>query len=607
MKIRQLITLLILLAFSFCSCHEKINVSFDKIEKLHPSDPFSNTIVKSQYFSFDTDKDHVIEGKKGTRIVLPKGCFVNKKGKRIDGKVTLELAEAFTTEDIILSNLTTTSNGKPLISDGMIYFNATLNENQLAINPKIPIYIEIPTDKRDPNMMVYKGIRDEEGNMNWINPHPIKKHLTPVNLSLLNFYPEEFEAAIEANMPILGYKKATPHLKDSLYYSFAFEKLKSEFDDKNNGNNKSEHDSEKEHNQIEDYFPAAVIDPAIIKLIRSKPYENTIIATREFESRLKHLHRACYAEALKVYVKNTDKNLWELDSMAADIFEKAPPLEDLYLYEGKGDLLGCLTYRRPKIINTFRAFSSQKLTNTKDADKYAKLLNEHFEYRLKEINQELISAHQKWKEEIRLKEEIIKNNPVRKEYAELLKKRDGYRKEAYGFVRTEMGWINIDKGIGEKDWNYQPLNVFVENSKIYDRVHVYILFESIKSLHGLNTNNFETFYVGTTKDRRIEMPKNRIGTVISIAYKNEKIFFCELNFQTGENELTTKLNPISKNELNEALKKYDNYSNENNIYQDLEYQALLSEQTKQNKQQIHEKEFWEGLSQIIFKCCMIGD
>ena len=37
-----------------------------------------------------------------------------------------------------------------------------------------------------------------------------------------------------------------------------------------------------------------IIDPAMIKVLKSSAYEGTMIATREFEARLKVIHTCCF-------------------------------------------------------------------------------------------------------------------------------------------------------------------------------------------------------------------------------------------------------------------------------------------------------------------------
>lgn len=58
------------------------------------------------------------------------------------------------------------------------------------------------------------------------------------------------------------------------------------------------------------------IDPARIAAIKSEQFQNTIIATKEFEERLQVIFALGMPELLDLYVNNLDKKLYQIDSMA---------------------------------------------------------------------------------------------------------------------------------------------------------------------------------------------------------------------------------------------------------------------------------------------------
>lgn len=207
-----------LLSVTLFQCN---NNSITKTVKLHPEDPYKNTIVPSQTFEINSKQDNIVEGDKGTIVVCPKGCFKNIKGEIVEDNVKIELSEALSLEDMLLSNLTTTSDGRQLETDGMIYFNATINGEQLTINKDNPIRIQIPTKERKAGMMAYKGVRDENGNMNWIEPKELDNYLVTVDINSLDFLPQGFQKEIDNGMPYKKYKIASQALTDSLYYNLS--------------------------------------------------------------------------------------------------------------------------------------------------------------------------------------------------------------------------------------------------------------------------------------------------------------------------------------------------------------------------------------------------
>ncbi|MBX9852756.1 MAG: hypothetical protein K2X86_13515, partial [Cytophagaceae bacterium] len=320
--------------FTLFNCSDPASEKNKEVFKSSPTDPFKDNLPQSEFFDISAKKDNVVEGKNGTLIVIPKGCFKNGKGETVEN-VKVELAEALSLDDMILSNLTTTSNGEMLETGGMVYINATSNGEQVFIDKANPLYIEIPTENKKAGMMAYKGIRDEKGNMNWIDPKPLENYLVPVDFSLLNFYPEGFEAEVQNGMPFRKYKVATKELTDSLYYSLSVPQtnlpanVSTDYNEPYYNLNKKIKDGKytKDSYVTAQVPPAPMadsasacsdcgIDPAIIKTIKSKKFQNTFLATKEFEARLKVIFKTCRNDILEIYINNLDKNLWEADELA---------------------------------------------------------------------------------------------------------------------------------------------------------------------------------------------------------------------------------------------------------------------------------------------------
>jgi len=583
----------VIFAFTFVACTR--NAVEDTV-MVSPKDPFIKTMSAVQTFTINSKEDNVVEGNDGTIIVCPKGCFKNRQGEVIETEVKLELAEALTLEDMVLSNLTTTSDGKPLETDGMIYFNATADEEQLVINKDNPIHIEMPTLKKKPGMMVYKGVRDENGNMNWVDPKALDNFLVIVNLDSLDFLPEGFQRAVDMGMPFRKYKTATKTLTDSLYYSLAA----SNGSDLTQGlistdQNEPYYDKRKEvvngkyvdkgNNEVGSIdsvvFVECGIDPAIVKTIKSAKFQNTLIATREFEARLKVIFSTCDKSILEIYVKNLDKNLYELDSMAA------VACEEKKYYQG---------------IHAFPEFSELRLTKVKEADKYARLLEGYYEKELSRIK----SALEKEKEKVMkaLAKENKDAQKVADNYKKLLWKREKYRMETYGFDWTDTGWINIDNGTRAKDWGSAPLEVVVENGKQFDRVYTYVVYSSIKSLHRLNAIDNENFYVGSEENKEMLMPKQKEGIIISIGYTGEIPSVAMKSFETGtDSKMTVTLKVSTEEEVRALLSRYEEFPKENRITADLKVMKKLFVEEQRQKKLIKESEFMGQLWCIAYPCC----
>jgi hypothetical protein len=425
------------------------------------------------------------------------------------------------------------------------------------VNKDIPVHIEIPTHKKKPDMKAYKGTRDENGNMNWTDPKELDNYLVMIDIDMLDFLPEGFRASVEAGLPFRNHEVATNQLSDSLYYSL------SDLSDSSDAASES---------------AGCGIDPAIIKTIHDKKYQNTFIATREFETRLKEIFGACDKDILEIYINNLEKNLYEADSLAAKRCEE-------------------LKYYRFNHI--FDNFSQQRLTNVRGADKYTALLKEYYERKLAEIRSELLKEKDNVVKELKKKDS--KNQAVVDAYEKLLWKREKYRMETYGFEWTETGWVNIDNGTLPKDWYSKPLEISLGNGKQFDRVYTYVVYTSIKSLYRLNTTDNEQFYAGSDNDRQMIMPRQKQGVAIAIGYKNEVPWLAIREFETGsESAFTLTLSPSTPDQVRDAVKSYEEYAPENQIAKDLEYMKFFYEQ---EQEQLQENKFILQLRKIAAPCC----
>jgi hypothetical protein len=588
-----------------CNTNCKQNKIIDTI-KMSLNDPFKSTMTESQFFDIKGNQDNVVEGENGTIILMTKGSFKDANGDVITENIKVELTEALAQSDMILSNLNTTSNGKLLETDGMLYFNATSNGKQLIINTDNPIQIQMPTEKKKPNMKAYAGTRDEKGNMNWSEPQPIINYLTIVDLKSLDFLPEDFYSIVERNMPYKSYSIATQNLVDSLYYSFSgkgnrdlmdkynqeiyqynepyYNQNKEVINGKYTAKSYEIHRAEnKSDTSIADKKECG-IDPAIIKVIKSEKYQNTLIATKEFETRLQTIFKTCRNAVLELYINNLDKNLYEIDALVA----KTLGLEDV------------------NATNEFTRFAEQRLTKVKDADKYAQLLRGYYQTQLAKIKAELEAKQLPFKKAL-LKEQKERDKIV-KEYTKLLWKREKYRMEKYGFEWTKTGWINIDNGDLPKTWDEQPLEVRVTNGLQLDRVYTYVVYASIKSLYRLNAYNNEHFYVGNQQDREMLMPKKAQGFIIGIGYKmgnkGEIPWLATKEFVTGsEPKMTLELKISTAKDVKLAIAQFEKYKKENRISEDLKYMEKLYKNQQKNK--INEREYWllRDLLLCIEPCC----
>lgn len=130
------------------------------------------TNLPTQSFTISARADTIIKGISGTILKINANTFVDSAGHPVQGAIEIQLKEALTQVDILMSGLTTTTDGKTLETGGMIYVNATQGGKQLRIADGDIIGVAIPSANVRKGMSVFKGVEDSNG-INWAVPRPI--------------------------------------------------------------------------------------------------------------------------------------------------------------------------------------------------------------------------------------------------------------------------------------------------------------------------------------------------------------------------------------------------------------------------------------------------
>jgi hypothetical protein len=113
-----------------------------------------------QTFQISADSGDTIMGATHKTIIrfYPQS-FVTSSGQIVTGQITVELREILTANDMVLSKITTTSNGQLLVSAGQIYLRAFLGTEELHVNPASRPDVTIRTHNgiSPPPMNVFYG------------------------------------------------------------------------------------------------------------------------------------------------------------------------------------------------------------------------------------------------------------------------------------------------------------------------------------------------------------------------------------------------------------------------------------------------------------------
>ena len=132
---------------------------------------YKRTKKKPSIYIIKANRDTVIKCKEGTLLSIPANCFMRAKDQAtIDGNIKLSVKEFYTISDMMMANLTTSSNGNMIETGGMINIkaNAEDNNDNLILNKGKSIAIALPTmrSKNTDGMQLFNGVHDSTG-INW--------------------------------------------------------------------------------------------------------------------------------------------------------------------------------------------------------------------------------------------------------------------------------------------------------------------------------------------------------------------------------------------------------------------------------------------------------
>jgi hypothetical protein len=148
-----------LISSCFLACSQKNKYSFGE---WNPSN------IKEQVFKIALHKDTLLKTQAGVLLQLNANTFNTTLTE-----VEMVVKEILNKEDLLKSGMPTVDeNGQILESGGMIQVQTN---PKIAINPKFPIQISVPTQEINPNMKKYTA-DIENGALLWKYAEPLVQH-----------------------------------------------------------------------------------------------------------------------------------------------------------------------------------------------------------------------------------------------------------------------------------------------------------------------------------------------------------------------------------------------------------------------------------------------
>jgi hypothetical protein len=628
---------------------EKNNIRYELNEENKKEWADADKNLAPQVFEIRADKDTVIETSGGIVIAIPAGAFSDKNGAGVQGKVEIEVKEALTPGDIIKGGLSTMSDGRLLETGGMFYFNARQNGTSLVVTKNKSINVNVPTDEKRAGMMLFEGQRMDNGQINWKNPKPLDNNLTTVDILSLNFYPPHFLDTLRA----FGFDITNKALTDSIYYSLSLHG----YQHRPAADSISRKQLEADARRIADSLAAAInlaitqalsdtsksldeelseskahgegtdlaywhseggnyeIDPSRIHAIWDRQFNNTILATKEFEERLQVIFQTCDKEILEGYVGNLDKKLYEIDSMVCQ-------------------------WRNGAFREQFRRFYERRDGGVSIKAEYLKKLNAYFEEKQRLYKEAALATLRKMyaaenqetersserqrthgqteqtREQKILNEEINAN--LKEAYRQLGKPFVPSRPPApayYGASVTTMGWKNVDAYVVESavsrttlDYtepqtgnkaviSYEPLEVKVAENEQYERVFVYLLPDKLSSFQRVKEMG-----AGIFKEK---LNGTFSYDLVVLGFKGSDAYFKQVaSVRPGKVDVT--LSATSQLDLDALIKRFSFSQRETDFTKELKFQAMDQKELIRQKAIQKREEITRRLRQVIYPCINSG-
>lgn len=560
-------------------------------------------------------EDTVYLSESGVLISVPNEALL-QNGQPYKGKAIIEWQEAVDGATIMKSGLSTMADSNLLETQGMFSFRVQAeNGDLLEVDPEVGIYLQVPVDEIKPGMQLYEGEYDKDSVINWVNPVALEKIPVPVDMSELDFYPKGYEDTLDKLK--LNQEK---EYRDSLYLACEVFEMESNDDQINkeeeitNTSNLAEHriydtlieDTLYEYSKAQEevstvdsiqYEKFNSIPPSKVLAFWNKKFNNTILATSDFEKRMREIHETCDESLLKLYTSNLDRPLYFIDSLAVT-----------------------------RGYKQFESFFAERVGKIELDNPHLNKLQKFYERGIKELREQLklererkAQQERKWDNEVttaRSEENVRTAN----------RKAQAFQEEAslnHEHVRKQLGFtqnikitrntiiVNIDREVyaatrarktttvsfnGKKSViKYSDFTLKIAKHENFERLYVYLLSDKLNSYQRIGH-----------KQGKVDYPLNdRITYDIVVLGINETGYFYHEIKQIKKGTFgEVKLKSISESDFEKRIITL----NQNRlgrpmiIKDELAWLKLEKENYKVQRLREEKRKFLERIRKVVFPC-----
>lgn len=501
-----------------------VNATESTIQRLRAT---ADSLITSQIFKLNNLRDTVVITKAGIILSISKNSFETENSEHYK----IEVKEAITPVEIIKAGLSTMAGATVLETGGMFKVSAYQAEKELALKQDKFIDFLVPTSNKIPGMKLYTGVIIEGGEINWVKPKKLDNFLTSVDINSLNFYPAKYQKHIAKKQWWKNGKSWT----DSMYYDLS----------KITTNDKLIVGKDTTFQ----YRIAAVIEPKLIQAFWNNSFNNTLLATLEFEKRLPLIHKSGDNNILNLYTSNLNKNLYEIDSMAMQI--AGSQLKESFRY--------LMQLRERKVDSTKSVYELYLLNKAiKESQKKRKNLNENskLSYYRGRLVKENLEVWCNIDVPFAKRKAILVDEAAR--YERLIKNLKNNKNNSAVITHTELQFARKNIQINIKNFaQFKSKHCFAyllrKDANSFEKIP---LRQNQLVIKHKNIDNYELAIVGVDKDRNWLCVPDKIEDGL-----------IELNLETSES-FESKIEAIAssdrfKQNMFSEVKRYSNVTNEN--------------------------------------------
>lgn len=351
--------------------------------------------------------------------------------------------------------------------------------------------------------------------------------------------------------------------------------------------------------------PCLGINPASIKTIWNSNFNNTNLATKEFEERMPWIHTTCDNKILELYINNLDKKLSTVDSLAFK-YLSGELREKFKEFAARGDGRVELDNQASKKLSAY--YEKQRNAIAKAlVETQQNYWNQQYEADTKNNQAQTQSENRNFENTADVFQKEYKKN-LCKVFDELELNKDCNAPAPTNAVTvqiSDLGWKNIDRLVLEataarettsfsangktSTLTYTEWSATISDFQKYDRINVYNIPVEFNSYVKLN---------GTSGNYVYKLNADLNYQTVVLAWTAEGIYFYKADAVTGNSTITLKKvsDEAWRNEIKNSL------SSINNMNSELDYTEFMQKDQKRINTNKEKTMLRQKIEPVVFPC-----